>query len=216
VVVGRVVTHSIKHPLIALEGIDGSGKRTQAKLLVEWFGKQGFPTAAYRDFPRYENLTGKAIGAHLASKWKATDDSIDELVFQALMTVNRFEEVPDLLAALKQGPVVLDRYWGSGYAYGAANGLPKTWLENVHMLLPEPDVCLWLDIPIELSWERRPERRDRYEKLKDVMVKAKVAYAQLFAEQAAKGGKWFKLDGTGTVEEVHQRIIEKIPKSFIW
>ena len=205
----------LRHPLIAVEGIDGSGKNTQAHLLVDWFKTQGF-AATYRDFPRYENLTGKAIGGHLAKKWKASDDLfLDELVFQALMTVNRHEEIPEVLRLQEQGPVVLDRYWASGYAYGAANGLPTEWLKTIHALLPEPDVCVLIDVPVESSWERRPERRDRYETQKDMLKKVQQHYYDLFEERAAAGKQWTVINGLGTVDEVQARLRAVFPTFLV-
>jgi dTMP kinase len=205
----------LRHPLIAVEGIDGSGKNTQAHLLVDWFKTQGF-AATYRDFPRYENLTGKAIGAHLAGKWKASEDTgLDELVFQALMTVNRFEEIPEILQLLDKGPVVLDRYWASGYAYGAANGLPTEWLGTIHALLPAPDVCVLIDVPVGASWERRPERRDRYETQKDMLEKVRQHYHDLFKEKIAAGREWHILNGMGTIDEVQERLRAVFPTFLV-
>lgn len=208
-----------RYPLIVVEGIDGSGKQTQTKLLAEWLRAQGFGDAVRRDFPRYENLTGRLIKGHLDRDWQAETSArltdrvdnvyIDEMVLQCLMTVNRFEEVDDLISYLWKGPVVLDRYWGSGFAYGAANGLDKGFLRKIHTLLPEPDVCVLVDIPVEESWKRRPERRDRYEAQKTLLERVRANYIELFKEMEPV---WKVIDGLGTVDEVQRRIHAVLPK----
>lgn len=217
-----------RHALIAIEGIDGSGKNTQSKMLVEWL-QEKYPKAAYRDFPRYENVTGKAIKAHLHREWRAEltfkrggpdtvdgrdlsdtvyeqDTKLDELVFQCLMTMNRYEEAAELLHTLETGPVVLDRYWGSGFVYGAVNQVPEDWLMKVHAPLPQPDLCVLVDIPVEESWKRRPERRDRYESQKDMLQKVRDAYHGLFEVMKQAGKNWVVIDGIGSVEEVRDRL----------
>lgn len=199
------------HPLIVVEGMDGAGKNTHSHQLVNWFREHLKLPAVYRDFPRYESLTGKAILGHLKHEWQAADlesqlllarkSELDELVFQCLMTVNRFECVQELQEARKAGPVVCDRYWPSGYAYGSANGLPAPFLEAVHSLLPAPDVCLFLDISVEESWKRRPERRDRYEKQPEMLHRVRWSYLELFRRH-----DWVVIDAMGSPEEVQTRI----------
>jgi dTMP kinase len=208
-----------KHPLICVEGIDGSGKNTHSKLLVAWLKTQGFPNAAYRDFPRYENVTGQAIRDHLKLKWQAAElerecllarkSHYDDLVFQCLMTLNRYEETPDLLAALEHGPVVLDRYWASSYVYGSVDGLSATFIETISAQLPPPDISILLDIPVAESFLRRPERRDRYEVQKDFLNKARHQYLALFAAR-----HWKVVDAYGTQEEVQARVRDCIPTSL--
>lgn len=200
--------------LIVVEGIDGSGKNTHAHRLVEWLQQMGLE-ASYRDFPRYESLTGKAILGHLQHDWQAADleqklllakkSALDELVFQCLMTVNRFEAVQDLQEALRKGPVVCDRYWPSGLVYGAANGLPLPFLEAIHSLLPQPDVCLLLDIPVEESWKRRPERRDRYERQAGLLEAVRGHYLELFRRK-----NWDIVDAVGAADVVQGRLRERV------
>jgi dTMP kinase len=204
-----------KHPLVVIEGMDGSGKMTQARLLVETLKTDGF-AATYFDFPHYENVTGKAILGHLKQTWGAAytkgdgiGAQLDELVFQCLMTVNRYEEAATVEGLLQKGPVVLDRYWPSGWVYGRANGLPDSFLRAIHAQLSQPNFCLFIDIPVEESFKRRPERRDRYETQKGMLGRVRELYLQLFSEMG-----WKVVDGIGTVAEVHARIREAFPVSF--
>lgn len=203
------------HPLVVLEGIDRSGKGEQAKRLVDWFFAQNIK-AFYRHFPNYENLTGKAIARHLKKEWAATNlsaserDQVDELVFQCLMTVNRYEEADALKKMLTQGVVVSDRYIPSGMVYGAINAVPLPFLEAIHEALPQPDVCVLIDIPVSEAFRRasgRAESADRYEEQVGMQERARSEYLRLFRQH-----DWPVVDGLGTQDEVHARITRCIPQ----
>lgn len=211
----------VRYPLIVLEGIDGSGKATHSRKLCERL-KNVFETEPITrlEFPQYESTTGRLIQAHLQEKWTVPDyhggteaTVADELTFQALMTVNRYEMADEIETLRQWGPVVLDRYWPSGYAYGTANGLDPDWLLRVHACLPQPDVCLLIDIPPEVSWERRPTRRDRYEKKPDLLKQARFNYHYLFSQMSHQYPNWFiiPVDGKDSVETVQDRIWARLP-----
>jgi thymidylate kinase len=186
---------------------------------VAWLKAERGHLATYRDFPRYENITGHAISAHLRRKWQAAElesevllarkSPMDELIFQCLMTINRYEETPELLETLKTSSVVCDRYWPSGYVYGEANGLPAKFLETIHAQLPQPDVCLLLDVPVSESFRRRPERRDRYEKQISMLESVRAGYLTLFRRKG-----WHVIDATGNFNEVSARIYECFPQAM--
>ena len=207
-----------KHPLIAVEGIDGSGKATQTKLLVQWLNEQQ-RGAERMEFPNYTNVTGPLIDAHLKRKWKAeytagadaNSTLLNELLFQCLMTLNRYEDAPKLLEALTHEAVVLDRYYASGWVYGTVNGLSESFLRTIHAQLPTPDLYILIDIPVEESIKRRPERRDRYEAQHEMMRRVRDAYRDLFTREG-----WKIIDGLGTVAEVQQRIRDCVPSFFTW
>lgn len=138
----------------------------------------------------------------------------DPLVFQCLQTVNRFELLPVINAYLEAGrPLVFDRYTASAMVYGTLDGLDPDWIELINMSLPQPDVWIYLDIPIEESFKRRPERRDRYESDRAYLEKVREGYLRLFREKAIGQIKteyahgWYIVNGLGTVEEVHERIL---------
>lgn len=208
--------------IIAIEGLDASGKATHSKLLAERLRGTRF------SFPNYESPTGKAILGHLKKEWTAVDyyggqADCDALVFQSLQIANRLELVPQILEAATKGPVVFDRYWASGVVYGSLDGLESNWLEKVQALpMPPADVQILLDIDVEESFKRRPERRDRYELDREFLEKVRAAYLALFKERRTRAHKfkcerrpctcdvrsWHVVKGTGTVEEVHARIME--------
>jgi dTMP kinase len=200
--------------IVCIEGADAAGKCTQSTLLAKRLNGTRFA------FPAYDTPAGQAILGHLKREWRAASygtgiymGHTDALVFQALQTVNRFELLPQLRAALAKGHVVYDRFTASGIVYGALDGVDPKWVELVNGSLPQPDVWIYLDIPIEESWKRRPERRDRYETDRAYLEKVRNGYRLLFAtppphaqESPPRRGSWHILDGLGTVEEVQERI----------
>jgi dTMP kinase len=176
------------HPrglLIAFEGLDQSGKQTQAERLkaaVEARGRD----AVLLDFPSYETPIGMEIGAGLQG---ARDYAPDTM--QLLYVANRYERKPQIQALLAQGTVVIcDRYLASSIAYGEAQGLDGQWLREVQKYLPPPDLTILLDIAPETAAGRKTTNRDKYER--DLALLARVR--ESYRTQAAAGG-WLRLDG---------------------
>lgn len=204
------------HPFILIEGIDGAGKGSHAKQLVEGFLAQK-TQAFYRHFPDYENLTGQAIARHLNRGWSATSsgsglrDPVDELVFQCLQVANRYESANSLNELLRQGVVVCDRYIPSGLVYGKINGLPPQFLNAIHEALPQPDVCILIDVPVSETAKRRSRKLDRYEEQQDMQEAARTEYLRLFRQN-----QWHVVDGTGSFEEVHSRVVGCIPSALLF
>lgn len=193
--------------IVALEGADACGKGTHAALLSKRM------SARLWKFPNKETPTGQAIYAHLFEQWSAQladeglgsrdvfrETLLDALVFQSLQLANRMEAATDIFQAAAKGNVVFDRYWPSAYAYGRADGLRGDWLINVHRWLPQPDLFLLLDIDPEQSTQRRPERRDRYERCEGLMETVLGYYRELWASHASEA-RWVVINARGTVEE---------------
>lgn len=192
--------------IIAIEGVDAAGKDTHSKLLAKRLNAERFA------FPYYESASGQMILAHLKNKWKAvglpkeTPPLLDPMVFQALQAVNRLERLPDINAALNRGHIVFDRYWQSAIVYGSLDGIDMRWLRlTQERPLPWANVNILIDIPVEESFRRRPERRDRYEVSAPYLETVRNAYLRLWGERNVRGG-WYIVDGMGTVDEVQERI----------
>ena len=171
--------------LIAFEGLDQSGKQTQAERLkatVEARGRQ----AVLLDFPSYETHIGMEIGAALQGTRDYAADTM-----QLLYVANRYERKPQIQALLDRGTVVIcDRYLASSIAYGEAQGLDGDWLRDVQRYLPRPDLTILLDIAPETAAGRKTANRDKYER--DLALLARVRDS--YQKQAAAGG-WLRLDG---------------------
>lgn len=208
--------------LVAIEGIDACGKATQAAALAAWLTARGVE-AEVISFPRYETETGKVIrgllrgGSVFANIYESADMRAQAVVLQSLMAANRYEVSTQLAVAADDAKkvTILDRYWASGYAYGVADGLDRAWLMEVHRLLPKPRAWLFLDVGVEVSMLRRPERRDQYEASCDRLTGARLAYLDLFgaASEATgwrhrHGSVWHVVDGARDAVAVTERLVE--------
>jgi dTMP kinase len=171
--------------LIAFEGLDQSGKQTQAEMLRDWLKQEGHK-ARLVSFPDY----GTSIGEEIARALQGERD-YDPDVMQLLYVANRYERRPDLRRWLDGGLIlVADRYIASSIAYGEAQGLDPSWLADLQKFLPPPSLTLLLDIAPETSVQRKAVDRDRYER--DLAMQHRVRDS--YVRQAAAGG-WIVLDG---------------------
>src|ERR1700704_3600410 len=145
--------------LIAFEGLDQSGKQTQAELLRDRLKQDGHK-ARLVSFPDY----GTSIGEEIARALQGEREYGPE-VMQLLYIANRYERKPDLQRWLDGGLVlVCDRYIASSIAYGEALGLDPAWLADAQKFLPPPALTILLDIAPETAVRRKSMDRDLYER----------------------------------------------------
>ena len=171
--------------LIAFEGLDQSGKQTQAELLRDRLKGDG-RKARLVSFPDYGTSIGEEIARALQGEREYGPD-----VMQLLYIANRYERKPDLLRWLEGGLIlVCDRYIASSVAYGEAQGLDAAWLGETQKFLPPPALTILLDIAPETAVARKAVDRDRYER--DLALQSRVR--ESYVRQAAAGG-WVILDG---------------------
>ena len=183
--------------LIAIEGLDQSGKATQAQLLRDDL-RQGGTRARLVSFPDY----GTSIGEEIARALQGERDYGPE-VMQLLYIANRYERKADLERWLDGGLVVVcDRYVASSVAYGEAQGLDVDWLTQTQRFLPAPDLTILLDIAPELAVERKATGRDRYER--DLALLGRVGDS--YRRQAEQVG-WLRVDGDRGKADVAAEII---------
>jgi len=141
--------------LIAIEGIDGSGKRTQLDLLsgvLEAGGNRVYSTG----FPQYDSWFGRMVGQFLNGELGALE-AVDPHFTALLYAGDRFEAKPKIEAALNEGRVVLiDRYIGSNLAHQTARAPAgkraefRRWIEHLEYNiydLPREDLILYLRVP---------------------------------------------------------------------
>ncbi len=171
--------------LIAIEGLDQSGKATQAELLRDQLRQAG-TRARLVSFPDY----GTSIGEEIARALQGEREYGPE-VMQLLYIANRYERKADLERWLDGGLVVVcDRYVASSVAYGEAQGLDVDWLIQTQRLLPASDLTILLDISPQLAVERKATGRDRYERDLSLLGRVRDSYVRQ-AEQAG----WIRVDG---------------------
>ena len=135
--------------LIAFEGLDQSGKQTQAERLRDHLKTQG-RKARLVAFPDYGTSIGEEIARALSNERDYGPD-----VMQLLYVANRYEKKPDLLRWLEGGLILVsDRYTASSVAYGEAFGLDAAWLTEMQKFLPAAALTILLDIAPETAVTR--------------------------------------------------------------
>ncbi|MEO8677730.1 MAG: dTMP kinase [Vicinamibacterales bacterium] len=172
--------------LVAFEGLDQSGKQTQAERLLAAFRVAGH-RAEFLTFPEYDTAIGKEIGHALQGERDYAPDTL-----QLLYIANRFEFRPRISAWLEAGTmVVCDRYLASSIAYGEAQGLDPAWLADIQRSLPQPSLTLLLDIPPEASLTRKRAARDKFERDLPLLARVRTSYLR----QCRESTGWLHLDG---------------------
>ena len=178
--------------LIAFEGLDQSGKQTQAELLRDRLKQEGHK-ARLVSFPDYGTSIGEEIARALQGEREYGPD-----VMQLLYIANRYERKPDLLRWLEGGLIlVCDRYTASSIAYGEAQGLSRAWLSGIQQFLPPASLTIVLDIAPQTAVTRKTVDRDRYERDLSLQTAVRASYL----EQAAASG-WVVLDGERAKDEI--------------
>ena len=186
--------------LIAFEGLDQSGKQTQAERLkaaVEAVGR----TAVLLDFPSYETQIGKEIGAGLHGERDYTPDTM-----QLLYVANRYEKKPQIEQLLSDGVVVIcDRYLASSIAYGEAQSLDGAWLRDIQKYLPPADLTILLDIAPETAAGRKTTNRDKYERDLAMLSRVRESY-----RRQAAAADWLRLDGERPKDAVATDVLNAV------
>ena len=171
--------------IIAFEGLDQSGKQTQAEMLRDRL-REGGHKSRLVSFPDYATSIGEELARALAGEREYGAD-----VMQLLYVANRYERKADLERWLDGGLILVsDRYTASSIAYGEAFDLDASWLVDMQKFLPPAALTIFLDIDPETAVQRKAVGRDRYER--DLAMQRRVR--ESYRRQAAEQG-WVVLDG---------------------
>ena len=183
---------SIHHgKLIALEGIDGSGKRTQLELLREALTKLGHSLCC-TGFPQYDSWFGKMVGRFLNGDFGPLE-TVDPHFTALLYAGDRFEAKNRLVTALNDGKIVLaDRYIASNLAHQTARAPAGqrsefiAWIEHLEYKiydLPPEDLVLYLRVPPAPAQTLIAKKSARgYTKAKQDLQEANLRHLQDAAE----------------------------------
>ena len=184
---------------IVLEGIDGTGKSTQARRLGEWFKAQGREVVLSReptDGPWGRKLRESAASGRLSPE--------DELQY---FLNDRRQHVEEVIApALAAGKVViLDRYYFSTMAYQGARGFDPREIRKLNEeFAPVPDLLIILDLPVEDAHRRiggRGDTANEFEK-RESLERCREIFLSLTNEPFVR-----VIPSAGTLDEVHAAIV---------
>ncbi|MCL4388086.1 dTMP kinase [Candidatus Marsarchaeota archaeon] len=188
---------------IVIEGIDGSGKTTQAKALCKSLSKLGYGVVEERE--PTDGAIGKFIRQVLGEKIK-----IDLLSLQLLFVADRNEHVKAIKRTMESSIIICDRYYYSTIAYGEASGIERKYLEEMNSIFPAPDKTFFINLSPEKAVKRLASSRTEmeiFEKL-DFMERISKAYSK-FREPNIE-----RVDGDGKIEEVTERLLSRT-KTFL-
>ncbi len=138
---------------VTLEGIDGAGKTTQAKIIAEKLAEKGYEVSTFRE-PGSTEL-GDEVRKLLFNKTLNLEGYTELFLFLAA----RSELISKILTNVKPGSIVIgDRFWDSTIAYQHyGKGLSLDVINQIKNTYPfnlMPDLTIWLDIPVDISVHR--------------------------------------------------------------
>jgi dTMP kinase len=187
--------------LIAFEGLDQSGKQTQAEALRDRLKQDGRKSRLV-SFPDY----GTSIGEEIARALQGERDYGAD-VMQLLYIANRYERKPDLQRWLDGGLILVsDRYLASSIAYGEAFALDAAWLKEIQKFLPPPSLTIVLDIAPETAVRRKAVDRDRFER--DLALQQRVRDS--YQRQAATEPNWVVIDGEQSKDTIAAEVFSVV------
>lgn len=205
-----------KNLFIAFEGIDGSGKSTQVKLLSEKLKKAG-----HKIYPTFEPTDGP-IGSVIRNIFKHRIEA-DHRTIAGLFVADRLDHLLNktdgILKKIEEGyTVITDRYYFSSYAYHGTH-MSLDWVIEANSLSAEllrPDLNIYIDITPDISMSRLANSRssmelyETKENLKNVREKYLEAINLLkFKENV------FITDGNRATEEIAEDIWNEIAQTGV-
>ena len=187
--------------IIAIEGLDQAGKKTQTDMLVKALRRIKIKTATF-SFPDYSTVIGKEIKSYLYGKRKFTPE-----IIHFLYAANRQEKLDEIKkSSSKNSVLIMNRYYHSNLVYGIANGLKEKWLQKLEDGLPKADLVIILDTSQSDSFSRKKSKRDKFEKDKKFSKKISQIYRRL-----AKKHRW-KIVSSNTKQETHKEIMKIVSR----
>ena len=212
--------------IIAIEGTDGCGKKTQTNLLCEFLTNKGFKVKKF-SFPNYECETSSLVKMYLRGDFGENVNDINAYQASVFYAVDRLGTMLNVNVD-DYDFVVFDRYVPSNMIHQSTRikDLKELdnyldWLEDLEygkLKLPKPDKILFLDVPLEISISLARQRRDlKNGQKQDIQEKdnnhLKNAYER--GKYVAKKFNWLVVDcsknnNIKSIDEIHQDILTKL------
>jgi len=194
----------LRGKIIAIEGIDQSGKNTQTRLLANRLKKNGALVSTI-SFPIYNSPSGRQIRRFLQGK-----QEYQAAALHMLYSLNRWENQEQIIKLTQNSDfLIADRYYPSNLAYGVSRGLSLDWLQELDRGLPTVNLVVVLDVPVPASFVRKSTGRDVHERDKQLLTNVRRTYGVL-----AKKLDWKIVDAARSVDEVHDAVWSIVRKKF--
>jgi len=190
--------------MITFEGLTGSGKKTHITMLADELVKEKVEVTTI-SFPNFETDI-----ARLTRRLP-----FDPYTLSLLYAADRSFYQERIKALLERGQVVItDRYCYSNFAYQSAKGVPLEWLMEIEKNIIKPSIVFLIDVPVEDTVARiqqssiedftKKEILERIQSGRETLEKTRENFLEM--ARANKEAKWFVIDGTKNVMEVHEQI----------
>ncbi len=199
--------------LIALEGIDGAGKRTLCSFIKKLLESQGHEVIQFA-YPDYSSIWGKIIDDYLHNKIEL---DINEQFFTYFIDILKDQEkIRKLLESDKI--VITDRYFSSTIAFQCAKGFSYQKALSIIEItgVIEPDLTLFIQLPPQVALKRKFEQKkslDRHEKDIELLENVDNMYEKIISNKKLSK-EWIKIDGNQKLEKVEENILTVL-NSFI-
>jgi dTMP kinase len=202
----------LRGKFITFEGIDGSGKSTQLRMLAGALRSRGVDCLMTRE------PGGTPLGRRLREAFLETEETVAPIAELLLFAADRAQHVELLIKpTLQEGRIVIsDRYADATFAYqGAGRGFPETTVNQIIELATgglKPDLTLFFDISEETAIARLSTRKEVGENVNRMDVETAEFYAKVrsaylkIAEEERK--RFVVIDANGSVEEIQARVLE--------
>jgi dTMP kinase len=211
----------IKGKLIIVEGVDGSGKSTQIRLLEKWLKHLGVPVF-FTEWNSSETV--KEITSKGKKKGLLTPTTFSLL--HATDFADRYER--HIFPLLRAGYVVLaDRYIYTAFARDVVRGCHPRWVRNMYDFAVRPDISFYFQVPVDVAFDRivkgRPKLKyyeagmdlnlsnDPYESYRIFQGRVVEQYESMIGPE-----KFVVVDGTADIEEqqkaVRRTVMEMLPR----
>ena len=195
--------------VIALEGIDGAGKYTQARLLAKRIKETGLKATIF-SYPDYGSPYGALIKSFLRKKLDVRPRE------QAMLyAVDMLKDVDRIRYLTARGEIVLlDRYFPSIIAYQSAAGAGYGFVTSVVAAasLVIPDIVIYLDISVDTSLSRtkgRGDHLDKFEEDETFLLSVKSFYEKQIRDNVFSID-WVRVDGEETPDSVHLTVVRAV------
>ena len=203
---------------ITFEGIDGSGKSTQVRMLTSELRVRGLSVLQTME------PGGTPLGRRLREAFLETEENVAPLAELLLFAADRAQHVNFLVKpALEEGKIVVsDRYSDATFAYqGAGRGFPETTVKQIIELATsglKPDLTLFFDLPIEKALSRTNDRNESGER-KNRMDKETAGFYErvrgAYLKIAEGEPERFRvIDASGSTDEI-KKLVLKIVSEFL-
>jgi len=185
---------------ICIEGLDGSGKTTQAKRLVKNLRRRGFDVV-YTTEPSTGKV-GRLIRSFVLDRAERVPTALEALLFAA----DRVDHVESVVRPLlKQDKIVVcDRYVYSTLAYQGGAGLDLEWIERINRFALKPHLALFIDVPTDVVVKRLKPKRTVMETKRN-QQKVREVYLKMVQDQRLE-----LIDGDKPISKVEETVLQTV------